>query len=63
MVGNGNKVQCSRFYYNVPVALGNTQLFTDFYVLPINGADVVLDIQWLKTLSYNNGLRKPFYTI
>lgn len=50
MVGNGDKLQCNSFCSNLPVTLGNTQLHIDFYVLRICGADVVLGIQWLKTV-------------
>lgn len=50
MVGNGDKLQCTSSCTNVSVQLGNNQFHIDFYVLPISGADVVLGIQWLKTL-------------
>lgn len=50
MVGNGDKLRCNTFCSNLPVTLGKTQFLIDFYVLPISRADVILGIQWLKTL-------------
>lgn len=50
MVGNGDKLLCNSSCTNFPIQLGNTQFLIDFYVLPINGADLVLGIQWLKML-------------
>lgn len=50
MVGNGDKLICISSCSQVPVKLGNTQFLIDFYILPISGADIILGIQWLKTL-------------
>jgi hypothetical protein len=50
MVGNGSRIQCSGFCPNVPLALQNTTFHVPFYLLPIEGADVVLGLKWLGTL-------------
>lgn len=41
---------CTSVYSQVPVILDRQTFLIDFYVLPLSGAEVVLGIQWLKTL-------------
>ena len=49
-VGNGDEIRCHQLCTVVQVHI-QQQLFTiDFHVLPLCGADVVLGVQWLKTL-------------
>lgn len=43
----GENLQCTKICSNIPIALANTQLHMDFFVLPISGAN---RIQWLQTL-------------
>jgi hypothetical protein len=50
MVGNGSRIHCDRFYPNVPITLQSNLFHIPFYLLPIEGADVVLGMEWLKTL-------------
>lgn len=50
LVGNGDHMQCNSYSSNVPICLGTTKFLIDLYILPINLVDVILDIQWLKTL-------------
>lgn len=50
MVSNGNRLQYNSYCSNVPICLATTKFLIELYILPINGADVVLDIQRLKTL-------------
>lgn len=50
LVGNGDRLSCSNYCPNVPVYFSSTKFLTDLYILPISGTDVVLGIQWLKTL-------------
>ena len=50
MVGNGNKIQCSSFCPDVPVSIHTYTFPISFYLLPIEGADVVLGMDWLCSL-------------
>lgn len=52
MVGNGAQLHCVGICSNVLVALQNNTLTIPFYLLPIQGADVVLGVQWLQTLGH-----------
>lgn len=59
LFGNEDRLNYNSMYSNIPVQLGNTQLFFDFFVLLISGTKVISGIQWLKTLgsilmNYNN---------
>lgn len=50
MVGNRDQLNCDSKCTQVPVELGNIQFIIDFYALPISGTEIVLVIQWPKTL-------------
>lgn len=50
MVGNGESLSCTSYCPNVPVSLGSSLFHIDLYILPISGAEIVLGIQWLRTL-------------
>jgi hypothetical protein len=50
MVGNGPHIHCAGFCPNTPINLQNTPFHIPFYLFPIEGADVVLGMQWLRTL-------------
>ncbi|PNX96205.1 Ty3/gypsy retrotransposon protein, partial [Trifolium pratense] len=50
MVGNGSHLNCSGFCPNVPINIQNNLFHIPFYLLPIEGADVVLGMEWLRTL-------------
>lgn len=50
MVGNGAYLQCSGLCPEVPLLVKNQCFQVPFYLLPIQGADVVLGVQWLKTI-------------
>jgi len=50
MVGNGNKIQCSSFCPNAPISIHTYTFSIFFYLLPIEGADVVLGMDWLHSL-------------
>jgi len=49
-VGNGDELQCQQMCSNVEVTIQQHPFIIDFHVLPICGADLVLGVQWLKTL-------------
>lgn len=50
IVGNGESINCQGRSPNVPVRLCNQKFSIPFLVLPIEGADLVLGVQWLSTL-------------
>ncbi|XP_058733199.1 uncharacterized protein LOC131604800 [Vicia villosa] len=50
MVGNGSHLQCEGICDNVEIMLQNKPFNLPFYLLPIEGADVVLGMAWLRTL-------------
>jgi len=50
MVGNGDYLHCSGYCDNVPITIPTHTLNIPFYLLPIQGADAVLGVQWLQTL-------------
>ncbi|XP_019459949.1 PREDICTED: uncharacterized protein LOC109359708 [Lupinus angustifolius] len=50
MVGNGAYIYCTGLCPNTPLQLKNQLFYIPFYLLPIKGADVVLGIEWLRTL-------------
>ena len=49
-VGNGEELQCQHTCPNVEVTIQQHPFVINFHVLPICGADLVLGVQWLKTL-------------
>lgn len=50
MVGNGQHLDCSCICEGVSIQIQDVHFTMDLHVLPIVGANVVLGIQWLKTL-------------
>lgn len=50
MVGNGHRLDCSKICEGVPITIQDLVFTVDLYVLPISGANVVLGVQWLRTL-------------
>jgi len=50
MVGNGLNLQCTSFCEAIILDIQSTQFTMDLHVLPIVGANVVLGVQWLKSL-------------
>ena len=49
-IGNGDFLLCTQRYSSVPIALQGYKFTIDLFVLPIEGPDVVLGIQWLQSL-------------
>jgi len=50
MVGNGAFIQCQGICPLVDISLQTFTFTIPFYLLPIEGANVVLGIEWLHTL-------------
>ncbi|XP_021997556.1 uncharacterized protein LOC110894637 [Helianthus annuus] len=51
MVGNGEHLQCKGYIPNVSLTLNKQVFQVPLYVLPIEGADVVLGMEWLGSLA------------
>ena len=64
LVGNGNEVVCSQVCLAVTIHLQGHSFTVDLHVLPLCGADIVLGVQWLKSLrpvlTYYNDLTMKF---
>lgn len=50
MVVNGEKLNCKGRYDGVKIFFHSIEFTIDFFLLAIEGCDVVLDTQWLRTL-------------
>lgn len=50
LVGNGEQLPCSSFSPQIPLQLDSHKFLVDIFVLPLSGAELVLGVQWLKTL-------------
>jgi predicted aspartyl protease len=50
MVGNGSKIQCTQRCPQVDVTIQNKAISIPFYLIPIQGVDDVLGVEWLETL-------------
>jgi len=66
MVGNGQQLECNSLCEAITVTIQATSFVVDLHVLPIAGANVVLGVQWLKSLGpvltdYNTLCMKFFH--
>jgi len=50
MVGNDSHLHCQGICHDVPINLQDKTFNIPFYLFPIEGADVVLGMAWLRTL-------------
>jgi hypothetical protein len=50
LVGNREVLNCSTMCSNIPLLLGSHEFQVDLFVLPLTGAELVLGVQWVKTL-------------
>ena len=50
MVGNGETLRCEEICVAIPIRIQKKVFLADFYILPIQGTDVVLGVQWLQLL-------------
>ena len=56
MVANGGTINCSGKCYNIKITMGEYVLNIPMLSIPMGGVDVVLGVQWLKslgTISFN----------
>lgn len=49
-MGNGQSLICKEKCLGIPLVIQGMQLVVDLLVLPIWGLDIILDMQWLRTL-------------
>ena len=50
MIANGGTLPCKGKCHNVCISMGDYNLCSDMFSLPLGGCDVVLGTQWLHTL-------------
>ncbi|GAU35886.1 hypothetical protein TSUD_383780 [Trifolium subterraneum] len=50
LVGNGEELQCNFMCQQTDLMVGPHHFSVDLFVLPLSGANIVLGVQWLKTL-------------
>lgn len=50
LVGNGEELQCSTICPNVCIILGTHKFWVDLFVVPLRGVELVLGVEWLKSL-------------
>ena len=50
MIGNGEKLHCDGICKDILVQIQGIFFIASFYVLPIQGAELVLGVQWLQDL-------------
>lgn len=51
MVSNGEFITCEQLCYSAPIIIQQAIVRVPLYVIPIEGADMVLEVAWLRTLS------------
>lgn len=49
-ISSGEYLVCKDVCHQVGIAIQNTTVIEDLFVLPMDGANIVLDIQWLAKL-------------
>ena len=50
MVGNGSEIECHECCEEVTLQIQGQPFTMDLHVLPLSGADIMLKVQWLKSL-------------
>lgn len=50
VVGNGNELACHQLCSGVMISIQGQTFSVDLHVLPLCGVDLVLGVQWLKSL-------------
>ena len=50
MIENGDMINCGGWYENVKLQMGDYHLKTHKFAIDMGGCDVVLGVEWLRTL-------------
>lgn len=50
MVGNSQHLECNSFFPNVPLELNKKTFLVPLFVLPVEGADIILGVAWLSSI-------------
>ena len=50
MIGNGGTIECNTKCPSIPILIQGYSFSIDLYQLPIGGANIILEVQWLKLL-------------
>ena len=50
MVDNGSTLPCKGKCHNVCISIGDYNLHSNMFAMPLGGCDVILGTQWLRTL-------------
>jgi len=50
MVGNGQYLHCNQICTEVPIVIQGVEFIIDLHVLPLCGTNIVLGVQWLRSL-------------
>jgi len=50
MTANGGSMKCGGHYGNVCIQMGHYQLKTHMFSIDMGGCDIVLGVEWLRTL-------------
>lgn len=50
MVANGDHISSTGYYKEVTLTLQDVSITTDFFLIALEGCDIVLGAQWLRTL-------------
>ena len=50
LITNGGMIRCGGFYENVKLQMGDYHLKTHMFPISMGGCDIVLGVQWLRTL-------------
>jgi len=66
MVGNGHALKCNQWCKDISLQVQDQSFIVNFHLLPLCGTNLVLDIEWLRSLGsvltdYNDLTMKFFY--
>ncbi|RWW74688.1 hypothetical protein BHE74_00017371 [Ensete ventricosum] len=60
-VANDQILKCNRKYPRVKLSLQEQDVVVDFFILPLDGFDIVLGIDWLSTIGNFSKLTMKFF--
>ena len=50
MVANGSTLPCKGKYHSVCISIGDYNLYSNMFAIPLGGCSMILGTQWLRTL-------------